>query len=71
MLSDIVIEGPDLLMGFQNSDEYCQEIRELLGDDLKQVTTTVHVPAMLTADPGGYIFTRQLSIIGIDLATYA
>lgn len=71
MLSDIVIEGPDLLMGFQDSEHYCDEIRELLGDDLKQITTTVHVPAMLTADLGGYIYTRQLSIIGIDVDTYA
>lgn len=71
MLSDIVIEGPDLLTGFTGSEYYCQEIRELLGDDLQQITTTVHVPAMLTADLDGYIYTRQLSIIGIDVATYA
>lgn len=70
MLSDIVIEGPDLLTGFQGSDYYTDEIRELLGDDLEQITTTVHVPAMLTADIEGYIYTRQMTVIGIDVETY-
>ena len=71
MLSDIVIEGPDLLTGFQGSAYYTDEIRELLGDDLQQITTTVHVPAMLTADLDGYIYTRQMTVIGIDVETYA
>jgi lipoprotein-releasing system permease protein len=71
MLSDIVIEGPDLLTGFTGSEFYAEEIREILGDDVEQLTTTVHVPAMLNADLGGYIYTRQLSVIGIDVDTYA
>src|SRR6188474_2865785 len=48
ILSDIVIEGPDLIGGFDKAEKYMADVRKIVGKDLEGMTTTVHVPAMLT-----------------------
>jgi lipoprotein-releasing system permease protein len=71
ILSDIVVEGPDLVMGFGDPERYMREIRKVVGSDLEGLTATVHVPAMLNFDVHGQFFTRQVNLIGVDEATYA
>src|SRR5687768_11328616 len=71
ILSDIVIEGPDLISGFKDADRYISDIKRIVGDDLEGMTTTVHVPAMLTFQVHGQYFTRQVNLIGVDEETYA
>ncbi len=71
ILSDIIIEGPDLISGFANPERYMAEVRKVVGDDLAGMTATVHVPAMLTFEVHGQYFTRQINLIGVDDATYA
>ncbi len=71
ILSDIVVEGPDLISGFPEPERYMEEIRRIVGADLQGMTTVVHVPAMLTFDVQGQYFTRQINLIGIDERTYA
>jgi lipoprotein-releasing system permease protein len=71
ILSDVIIEGPDLISGFSNPDYYMNRIRKVLGRDLAGMTSTVHIPAMVTFDVNGQYFTRQINLIGVDEATYA
>ena len=71
ILSDIVVEGPDLVMGFGDPDRYMDEIRQVVGEDLEGLTATVHVPAMLNFAVHGQFFTRQVNLIGVDDATYS
>ena len=50
----------------------CLDIADILGDDLAGITTTVHVPAVLSYRVfDGQWETRQVNLIGIDDATYA
>ncbi len=71
ILSDIVIEGPDLISGFGNPERHMAAVRKLVGDDLAGMTATVHIPAMLNFEVQGQYFTRQINLIGVDDATYA
>jgi lipoprotein-releasing system permease protein len=71
ILSDIVIEGPDLISGFVHAERYMEQIKRIVGPDLAGMTTTVHIPAMLTFQVQGQYFTRQINLIGVDEATYA
>ncbi|GIW94831.1 MAG: membrane protein [Pirellulaceae bacterium] len=71
ILSDIVVEGPDLISGFPDAERYMEEIRRIVGPELQGMTAVVHVPAMLTFDVQGQYFTRQVNLIGIDEQTYA
>ncbi|MBM4001026.1 MAG: ABC transporter permease [Planctomycetes bacterium] len=71
ILSDIVIEGPDLIGGFPNAERYMDEVRKVVGGDLAGMTATVHIPAMLNFEVQGQYFTRQINLIGVDEATYA
>lgn len=70
ILSDIVIESHSL-EGFVNVPWYQDSIRKVVGDDLAGMTTTVHVPAMLSFQVRQKWVTRQVNLIGIDEETYA
>jgi lipoprotein-releasing system permease protein len=70
ILSDIVVESHGL-DGFPDPEWHIAEIRKVLGDDLKGITATVHVPAMLSYQVRGQWVTRQVTLIGVDAATYA
>jgi lipoprotein-releasing system permease protein len=48
-----------------------QQIRQVLGDELAGMTSTVQVPAMLSFPLRGQWITRQVNLIGIDERSYA
>lgn len=70
ILSDIVFESHGL-GGLPDPQWHQDEIREVLGDDVAGMTSTVQVPAMLSFDVRGQWITRTVNLIGIDEATYA
>lgn len=70
ILSDIVVESHGL-DGFPDAEWHIGEIRKELGNDLQGITATVHVPAMLSYQVRGQWVTRQVTLIGVDAATYA
>lgn len=70
ILSDIVVASHGL-DGIDNANAVTTEIADILGDDLAGITTTVHVPAVLSYRVFDQWETRQVNLIGIDDATYA
>jgi lipoprotein-releasing system permease protein len=70
ILSDVIIESHSL-DGLVDPAWHMREIRRVVGDDLVGITSAVHVPAMLTMTVRGQISTRQITLIGVDEATYA
>lgn len=71
ILSDVVVASHGM-NGIEDTEATLAKIREVLGDQIEGITTTVHVPAVLTYQ----IFnnqseTRQVNLIGIDDETYA
>jgi lipoprotein-releasing system permease protein len=70
ILSDIVIESHSM-DGLQNPAWHFEEIRKVVGDELVGSTSAVHVPAMLNISVRGQWSTRQVTLIGVDPATYA
>jgi lipoprotein-releasing system permease protein len=70
ILSDIIVESHSL-DGLVNPAWHMDEIRRVVGDDLVGMTAAVHVPAMLSIPVHGQISTRQVTLIGVDEATYA
>ncbi len=70
ILSDLVVESHGL-DGFPDPEWHMQEIKHVLGKDLKGITATVHVPAMLSYQVRGQWLTRQVTLIGVDAETYA
>ena len=70
ILSDIVVASHGL-DGIDNANAVTRDIADILGDDLAGITTTVHVPAVLSYRVFDQWETRQVNLIGIDDATYA
>ncbi len=70
ILSDIVVESHSM-EGIADAEILEREIRDILGDDLAGLTSTVHIPAMVSFQLRGQWITRQVSLIGIDDQTYA
>jgi lipoprotein-releasing system permease protein len=70
ILSDIVVESHSL-EGIADPHAMELEIRRLLGADLEGLTSTVHIPAMLSFQVRDQWITRQVNLIGIDDQTYA
>ncbi len=70
ILSDIVIEAHSL-EGIEEPERVKQAVTEVVGGDLAGMTSTVHVPAMLSFPSGSQWITKQVNLIGIDDATYA
>jgi lipoprotein-releasing system permease protein len=70
ILSDLVFESQSL-DGFQNADARMEEIREVAGEYIAGMSPTVHIPAMLGYSVGSQYVTRQITIIGVEEATYA
>lgn len=70
ILSDIIVESHSL-DGLVNPAWHMEEIRRVVGDDLVGMTAAVHVPAMLSIQVHGQLSTRQVTLIGVDEATYA
>src|SRR5687768_7737273 len=70
ILSDVIIESHGL-DGIVNPAQHMAQIRKLLGDQLVGMTGAVHVPAMLSIPVRGQMSTKQVTLIGVDEATYA
>ena len=70
ILSDVVVEAHSM-EGIQDPVELENEIRGVLGDDLVGLTSTVHIPAMLSFQVRGQWMTKQVNLIGIDERSYA
>ncbi|QDU73300.1 Lipoprotein-releasing system transmembrane protein LolE [Bremerella volcania] len=69
ILSDVVMESHSL-DGFYQWERHMQAVREVAGDDIENMTVTVHVPAMLNMRVRDQWLPRQLTVIGIDDETY-
>ena len=70
ILSDIVFESRSL-DGVPDADHHMQEIRKVAGQYIAGMSPTVHVPAMLGFTVGDEYVNKQISLIGVDEATYA
>lgn len=70
ILSDVIVEAHSM-DGLPDPAWHMAEIRKAVGDDVVGMTAAVHVPAMLTMTVRGQVSTRQITLIGVDEATYA
>ncbi len=70
ILSDVIVESHSM-DGLVDPAWHMAEIRRVVGDDLAGTTAAVHVPAMLSMNVRGQVSTRQITLIGVDEATYA
>jgi lipoprotein-releasing system permease protein len=70
VLSDLVFESVSL-DGFSDADRRMEEIQHIAGEYIEGMSPTVHVPAMLGYSVANQYVTRQITLIGIDEATYA
>ena len=70
ILSDVVVESHGL-EGIDNAAAITTRVRQVVGDELAGLTTTVQVPGVLSFQIGEEWITRQINLIGIDDATYA
>lgn len=70
ILADIVVESHST-DGLPNPAWHMDEIRKVVGNDVKGMTAAVHIPAMLNISVRGQWITRPVTLIGIDEATYA
>ncbi|MBA2113267.1 ABC transporter permease [Bremerella alba] len=69
ILSDVVMESHSL-DGFYQWERHMKAVREVAGDDIEDMTVTVHVPAMLNLRVRDQWLPRQVTVIGIDDETY-
>ncbi len=69
ILSDIVIEHRSLV-GMYDAVRHMEEIRRIGGDEIVGMTPTAFIPAMLRFSVNGEYITRQVNVVGIDVATY-
>ena len=70
VLSDIEMSAP-LLSEIHHSQYTVEQIRELLGDDLEEVTCVVRTPALMAfQSPTGMPVQQQVILIGIDDNTF-
>jgi lipoprotein-releasing system permease protein len=70
VLSDIEMSAP-LLSEIHHSEYTVEQIRELLGDDLEEVTCVVRTPALMAfQSPTGMSVQQQVILIGIDDNTF-
>lgn len=70
ILSDLVFESVSL-DGFADADRRMAEIRKVAGQHIAGMSPTVHIPAMLGYSVGNQYITRQITMIGVDEATYS
>ena len=70
VLSDIEMSAP-LLSEIHHSEYTVEQIRELLGDDLEEVTCVVRTPALMAfQSSNGMPVQQQVILIGIDDETF-
>ncbi|GAA4429698.1 ABC transporter permease [Bremerella cremea] len=69
ILSDVVMESHSL-DGFYQWQKHMDAVKAVAGDDIEDMTVTVHVPAMLNLRVRDQWYPRQVTVIGIDDETY-
>jgi lipoprotein-releasing system permease protein len=70
ILSDLVFESQSL-DGFPDADRRMAEIRKVAGQYISGMSPTVHIPAMLGFSYGNQYVNKQITMIGVDEATYS
>lgn len=70
MLGDLILECHSM-DGVADADAHMRKIREVAGDDVIGMSPTVHVPALMYIDINQQLLTRQITLVGIDEATYS
>jgi lipoprotein-releasing system permease protein len=70
MLGDLIFRTRSL-DGAIDADAHMAKIREVAGDSIAGMSPTVHVPALMYLTVGGEVLPRQVTLVGIDEATYA
>jgi lipoprotein-releasing system permease protein len=70
ILSDIVFESRSL-DGMPDAEKYIDKINRVAGQYIEGASPTVNVPAMLGYRVNGGYINRQITLIGIDDASYA
>jgi lipoprotein-releasing system permease protein len=70
MLGDLIFRSRSL-DGVLDADAHMAKIREVAGDAIAGMSPTVHVPALMYLTVGGEVIPRQVTLVGIDEATYA
>ena len=70
MLGDLIVRTRSLDGAF-DAEAHMAKIRELAGDSIAGMSPTVHVPALMCLTVGGELLPRQVTLVGIDEATYA
>jgi lipoprotein-releasing system permease protein len=69
ILSDVEISAP-LLSDIPHPERHVEIIREVIGDQLEDLTCVVRTPALLTLEFRGRPFTQQIMLLGIDDKTF-
>ena len=70
MLGDLIVRTRSLDGEF-DADAQMAKIRAVAGDSIVGMSPTVHVPALMCLTVGGELMPRQVTLVGIDEATYA
>ena len=70
MLGDLIVRTRSLDGAF-DADAHMAKIRAVAGDAIVGMSPTVHVPALMCLSVGGELMPRQVTLVGIDEATYA
>ena len=65
IICDVVLESCSM-EGMPNADRHMEQIRNIAGDDVQDMTPICFVPAMLTYRWHGTWVTSQVNVIGID-----
>lgn len=69
ILSDVEISVP-LLSDIENPDQFSDEIREIVGDDLEELTCVVRSNALISFQFGDRQWTQHVMLLGIDDETF-
>lgn len=70
MLGDLVFESRSM-DGALNADVHMARMRQVAGDAIAGMSPTVQVPALMYFDVNGQLLPQQVTVVGIDDATYA
>jgi lipoprotein-releasing system permease protein len=70
MLGDLIFRSRSL-DGVLDADAHMAKIRQVAGESIAGMSPTVHVPALMYLTVGGELMPRQITLVGIDEATYA
>lgn len=70
MLGDLIFESHSM-DGVADAEAHMRKIREVAGDEILGMSPTVHVPALMYIDINQQLLTRQITLVGIDEASYS